>query len=174
MPSWSPQYEHWHWAGRAAARLAVGSGLQGHLPAPARCGVKKLDLGSVLEQTAQVQSAGVVASPHLCRGSCCAQQDGVGSWPLNASLSAVLSPQARSGANMGLKLSCLKGFKTCVSTSGSHDEAPVLSGKHLDVPNIVITPPTPTGTVLPRDCRCADWLEEAGSCLDDVELDPEA
>ncbi|XP_019063485.1 uncharacterized protein C16orf74 homolog isoform X3 [Fukomys damarensis] len=62
---------------------------------------------------------------------------------------------ARSGANMGLKLSCLKGFKTCVSTSGSHDEAPVLSGKHLDVPNIVITPPTPTGTVLPRDCRLA-------------------
>ncbi|KAF3817587.1 hypothetical protein GH733_012874 [Mirounga leonina] len=36
---------------------------------------------------------------------------------------------------------------------GSHDEAPVLSDKHLDVPNIIITPPTPTGMMLPRDSR---------------------
>ncbi|KAM6176938.1 uncharacterized protein C16orf74 homolog [Erethizon dorsatum] len=75
---------------------------------------------------------------------------------------------------MGLKLSCLKGFKTCVSTSGSHDEAPVLSDKHLDVPDIIITPPTPTGMILPRDSRRTDWLDEAGSCPDDTELDPEA
>lgn len=39
----------------------------------------------------------------------------------------------------------------CVSASSSHEEAPVLSEKHLDVPNIVITPPTPTGVTLPRD-----------------------
>uniref|UniRef100_A0A2K6GAT0 Chromosome 16 open reading frame 74 n=1 Tax=Propithecus coquereli TaxID=379532 RepID=A0A2K6GAT0_PROCO len=55
---------------------------------------------------------------------------------------------------MGLKPSCLKGFKMCVSSSsGSHDEAPVLSDKHLDVPDIIITPPTPTGMMLPRDSR---------------------
>lgn len=41
----------------------------------------------------------------------------------------------------------------CVSSS--HDEAPVLSDKHLDVPNIIITPPTPTGVILPRDSRRA-------------------
>lgn len=40
----------------------------------------------------------------------------------------------------------------CVSSSG-RDEAPVLSDKHLDVPNIIITPPTPTGMMLPRDSR---------------------
>lgn len=40
----------------------------------------------------------------------------------------------------------------CGSSGGSsHDEAPVLSDKHLDVPNIIITPPTPTGMMLPRD-----------------------
>ena len=42
----------------------------------------------------------------------------------------------------------------CVSSSGSHDEAPVLSDKHLDVPNIIITPPTPTGVALPRVPEC--------------------
>ncbi|EPY83239.1 DNA replication complex GINS protein PSF2 isoform 1 [Camelus ferus] len=47
----------------------------------------------------------------------------------------------------------------CVSSSGSHDEAPVLSDKHLDVPNIIITPPTPTGMMLPRDSRRAEKLE---------------
>lgn len=41
----------------------------------------------------------------------------------------------------------------CSSGSGSHDESPVLSDKHLDVPNIIITPPTPTGMMLPRDSR---------------------
>uniref|UniRef100_H0X2I9 Chromosome 16 open reading frame 74 n=2 Tax=Otolemur garnettii TaxID=30611 RepID=H0X2I9_OTOGA len=76
---------------------------------------------------------------------------------------------------MGLKLSCLKGFKMCVSSSsGSHDEAPVLSDKHLDVPDIIITPPTPTGMMLPRDSRRTVWLDETGSCPDDGEIDPEA
>ncbi|XP_077610214.1 uncharacterized protein C16orf74 homolog [Crocuta crocuta] len=75
---------------------------------------------------------------------------------------------------MGLKLSCLKGFKMCSSGSGSHDEAPVLSDKHLDVPNIIITPPTPTGMMLPRDSRQTVWLEETGSCPEDGDIDPEA
>uniref|UniRef100_G1RKU3 Chromosome 16 open reading frame 74 n=1 Tax=Nomascus leucogenys TaxID=61853 RepID=G1RKU3_NOMLE len=53
---------------------------------------------------------------------------------------------------MGLKMSCLKGFQMCViSNSSNHDEAPVLNDKHLDVPDIIITPPTPTGMMLPRD-----------------------
>lgn len=47
----------------------------------------------------------------------------------------------------------LSGFKMCVSSSSSHDEAPVLSDKHLDVPNIIITPPTPTGMMLSGDSR---------------------
>lgn len=50
------------------------------------------------------------------------------------------------------------GFKMCVSSSSSnsgnnHDEAPVLNNKHLSVPNIIITPPTPTGMGLPRDFK---------------------
>ncbi|XP_045389692.1 uncharacterized protein C16orf74 homolog isoform X3 [Lemur catta] len=60
------------------------------------------------------------------------------------------------------------------SSSGSHDEAPVLSDKHLDVPDIIITPPTPTGMMLPRDSRQTVWLDETGSCPDDGEIDPEA
>ncbi|XP_057568817.1 uncharacterized protein C16orf74 homolog isoform X2 [Hippopotamus amphibius kiboko] len=76
---------------------------------------------------------------------------------------------------MGLKLTCLKGLKMCVSSSSSRrDAAPVLGHKHLDPPNIVITPPTPTGAVLPRDSRRAVWLEETGSCPEDGEIDPEA
>uniref|UniRef100_A0A9L0J925 Uncharacterized protein n=1 Tax=Equus asinus TaxID=9793 RepID=A0A9L0J925_EQUAS len=66
------------------------------------------------------------------------------------------------------------GLKMCVSSSSSHDEAPVLSDKHLDVPNIIITPPTPTGMMLPRDSRQTVWLDETGSCTEDGEIDPEA
>ncbi|XP_058384401.1 uncharacterized protein C16orf74 homolog isoform X1 [Diceros bicornis minor] len=66
------------------------------------------------------------------------------------------------------------GFKMCVSSSSSHDEAPVLSDKHLDLPNIIITPPTPTGMMLPRDSRQTVWLDETGSCPEDGEIDPEA
>ncbi|XP_029781367.1 uncharacterized protein C16orf74 homolog isoform X2 [Suricata suricatta] len=73
---------------------------------------------------------------------------------------------------MGLKLSCLKGLRMC--SGGSHDEAPVLSSKHLDVPSIIVTPPTPTGAMLPRDSSRTVWLEEAGSHPEDGDLDPEA
>nr|XP_012620113.1 uncharacterized protein C16orf74 homolog isoform X2 [Microcebus murinus] len=79
--------------------------------------------------------------------------------------------------DMGLKLSCLKGAAQLIPVccgSGSHDEAPVLSGKHLDVPDIIITPPTPTGMMLPRDLRQTAWLDESGSCTDDGETEPEA
>ncbi|XP_008826114.1 uncharacterized protein C16orf74 homolog [Nannospalax galili] len=76
---------------------------------------------------------------------------------------------------MGLKLSCLKGFKMCVSSNSSnHDEAPVLNEKNLTVPNIIITPPTPTGMGLSRDTRQPVWMEELGSYLDDGEMEPEA
>ncbi|KAK7806705.1 hypothetical protein U0070_005366 [Myodes glareolus] len=69
----------------------------------------------------------------------------------------------------------------CVSSSSStnnngnhHDEAPVLNNKHLRVPNIIITPPTPTGMVLPRDSQQPVWMDETMSYQDDGELDPEA
>nr|XP_034378133.1 uncharacterized protein C16orf74 homolog isoform X2 [Arvicanthis niloticus]XP_034378135.1 uncharacterized protein C16orf74 homolog isoform X2 [Arvicanthis niloticus]XP_034378136.1 uncharacterized protein C16orf74 homolog isoform X2 [Arvicanthis niloticus] len=75
---------------------------------------------------------------------------------------------------MGLKPSCLKGFKMCVSSSSNHDEAPVLSDKHLSVPNIIITPPTPTGVGLSRDSSKQVWMDELGSYQDDGELEPEA
>ncbi|CAM5151355.1 unnamed protein product [Eretmochelys imbricata] len=77
---------------------------------------------------------------------------------------------------MGLKLSCLKdkptqedelsrwlqtaplqgfsgkvGFKSCVSSGSS--QPPVVNSKHLRVPAIIITPPTPTGMTLSRDAR---------------------
>uniref|UniRef100_A0A9L0JHZ6 Uncharacterized protein n=1 Tax=Equus asinus TaxID=9793 RepID=A0A9L0JHZ6_EQUAS len=66
-------------------------------------------------------------------------------------------------------------FPPCLPVcSSSHDEAPVLSDKHLDVPNIIITPPTPTGMMLPRDSRQTVWLDETGSCTEDGEIDPEA
>ncbi|KYO37934.1 hypothetical protein Y1Q_0010364 [Alligator mississippiensis] len=56
---------------------------------------------------------------------------------------------------MGLKPSCLKGVKTCVSSGsgGGSSEAPALNDKHLKVPAIIITPPTPTGMALSRDTR---------------------
>ncbi|XP_012321523.1 uncharacterized protein C16orf74 homolog isoform X2 [Aotus nancymaae] len=67
------------------------------------------------------------------------------------------------------------GFKMCVSSSSSsHEEAPVLNDKNLDVPDIIITPPTPTGMMLPRDSENSVWLDETGSCPDDGEIDPEA
>ncbi|ELK00469.1 hypothetical protein PAL_GLEAN10025615 [Pteropus alecto] len=79
-----------------------------------------------------------------------------------------LKPTALDQVGFGL------GFKMCVSSSSSHDEAPVLSDKHLDVPNIIITPPTPTGMMLSRDSRRTVWLDETGSCPEDGEIDPEA
>lgn len=48
----------------------------------------------------------------------------------------------------------LSGFKLCVSSSSrSNDEAQVLSDNHLSVPNIIITPPTPTGMGFSRDSK---------------------
>ncbi|XP_045149773.1 uncharacterized protein C16orf74 homolog [Echinops telfairi] len=77
---------------------------------------------------------------------------------------------------MGLKLSCLKGFKMCVSSSSSsQDEAsPVLGDKNLTVPNIIVTPPTPTSMTLPRDKRQTVCLDEVVSWSDDGEAEPDA
>ncbi|XP_063134218.1 uncharacterized protein C16orf74 homolog isoform X1 [Rattus norvegicus] len=62
----------------------------------------------------------------------------------------------------------------CVSSSSNnHDEAPVLNDKHLSVPNIIITPPTPTGMGLSRDSNSQVWMDELGSYQDDEELEPE-
>uniref|UniRef100_A0A8C8RH31 Uncharacterized protein n=1 Tax=Pelusios castaneus TaxID=367368 RepID=A0A8C8RH31_9SAUR len=49
-----------------------------------------------------------------------------------------------------LSPSCLapSGFKSCVSS-----QAPVVNDKHLKVPAIIVTPPTPTGMTLSRDAR---------------------
>uniref|UniRef100_A0A8C2TVN6 Uncharacterized protein n=1 Tax=Coturnix japonica TaxID=93934 RepID=A0A8C2TVN6_COTJA len=52
---------------------------------------------------------------------------------------------------MGLKLSCLKGLKMCVSSGNGSSGTPEQDGKHLHVPSIIVTPPTPTGTMLCRD-----------------------
>ncbi|XP_003209929.2 uncharacterized protein C16orf74 homolog [Meleagris gallopavo] len=57
--------------------------------------------------------------------------------------------------NMGLKLSCLKGLKMCVSSGNGSTGTPEADGKHLHVPSIIVTPPTPTGTMLCRDTRRA-------------------
>uniref|UniRef100_D3ZSX5 Similar to human chromosome 16 open reading frame 74 n=1 Tax=Rattus norvegicus TaxID=10116 RepID=D3ZSX5_RAT len=68
----------------------------------------------------------------------------------------------------------VRGFKMCVSSSSNnHDEAPVLNDKHLSVPNIIITPPTPTGMGLSRDSNSQVWMDELGSYQDDEELEPE-
>uniref|UniRef100_A0A674J1H5 Uncharacterized protein n=1 Tax=Terrapene triunguis TaxID=2587831 RepID=A0A674J1H5_9SAUR len=45
----------------------------------------------------------------------------------------------------------LSGFKSCVSSGSS--QTPVVDSKHLRVPAIIITPPTPTGMTLSRDAR---------------------
>ncbi|XP_009881108.1 PREDICTED: DNA replication complex GINS protein PSF2-like [Charadrius vociferus] len=54
---------------------------------------------------------------------------------------------------MGLKLSCLKGLKMCVSSGNGSGGTPVASPgeKNLHVPSIIVTPPTPTGTTLSRE-----------------------
>uniref|UniRef100_A0A8D0L5Y4 Uncharacterized protein n=1 Tax=Sphenodon punctatus TaxID=8508 RepID=A0A8D0L5Y4_SPHPU len=55
------------------------------------------------------------------------------------------------------------GFKMCVS-SGSGSEVPVLNDKRLKVPDIIITPPTPTGTALSRDGRRAGEETPRSNC----------
>ncbi|XP_041910155.1 ER membrane protein complex subunit 8 isoform X4 [Arvicola amphibius] len=103
-----------------------------------------------------------------------------GTLALAPMLEVALTLACRGDDAMGLKPSCLKGFKMCVSSSSSsnsgdnHDEAPVLNNKHLSVPNIIITPPTPTGMGLPRDSNQPVWMDEVMSYQDDGELDPEA
>uniref|UniRef100_A0A2R8M506 Uncharacterized protein n=1 Tax=Callithrix jacchus TaxID=9483 RepID=A0A2R8M506_CALJA len=62
----------------------------------------------------------------------------------------------------------------CSSSSSSHDEAPVLNNKDLEDPDIIFTPPTPTGMMLPRDLENSVWLDDTGSCPDDGEIDLEA
>ncbi|XP_043836073.1 uncharacterized protein C16orf74 homolog [Dromiciops gliroides] len=75
---------------------------------------------------------------------------------------------------MGLKLSCLKGFKMCVSSNSSNEEAPVLNAKQLDVPDIIVTPPTPTSsTTGPRNSSQSVWPDEVASYSDDGEIDIE-
>ncbi|XP_023350856.1 uncharacterized protein C16orf74 homolog [Sarcophilus harrisii] len=75
---------------------------------------------------------------------------------------------------MGLKLSCLKGFKMCVS-SNSNEETPVLNAKQVDVPDIIVTPPTPTTSGMGlRDSIQSEWLDETGSYSDDGEIDTES
>ncbi|XP_055476735.1 uncharacterized protein C16orf74 homolog [Psammomys obesus] len=107
---------------------------------------------------------------HGCRRVACC--------PSRPPASAPRAPReaACRGDTMGLKPSCLKGFKMCVSSGSgnSHDEAPVLSDKHLSVPNIIITPPTPTGVALSRDSKQTVWMDELGAYQDDGELEPEA
>ncbi|KAJ1084215.1 hypothetical protein NDU88_004367 [Pleurodeles waltl] len=48
---------------------------------------------------------------------------------------------------MGLEVSCLKGFKVCVSGGEQEREATSTFKEEgqLQVPSIIITPPTPTG-----------------------------
>ncbi|OPJ78209.1 hypothetical protein AV530_015178 [Patagioenas fasciata monilis] len=66
---------------------------------------------------------------------------------------------------MGLKFSCLKGLKTCVSSGNGSDRTPAAPGdKHLHVPSIIITPPTPTGTALARDARRGGDTPSCSQC----------
>ncbi|KAM6352982.1 uncharacterized protein C16orf74 homolog isoform 2-T2 [Alca torda] len=68
--------------------------------------------------------------------------------------------------NMGLKLSCLKGLKTCVSSENGTGGTPSASSgeKHLHVPSIIVTPPTPTGTTLSRDSRRVGGSPPCSQC----------
>uniref|UniRef100_A0A663DY26 Uncharacterized protein n=1 Tax=Aquila chrysaetos chrysaetos TaxID=223781 RepID=A0A663DY26_AQUCH len=56
------------------------------------------------------------------------------------------------GANEHPSLRCLK---TCVSSGNGNDRTPAASPgeKNLHVPSIIVTPPTPTGTMLSRETR---------------------
>ncbi|CAM9437285.1 unnamed protein product [Bubo scandiacus] len=67
---------------------------------------------------------------------------------------------------MGLKLSCLKGLKTCVSSGNGSDRTPAASPgeKHLHVPSIIVTPPTPTGTALSREARRVGGSPPCSQC----------
>uniref|UniRef100_A0A8B9T909 Uncharacterized protein n=2 Tax=Anas TaxID=8835 RepID=A0A8B9T909_ANAPL len=51
-----------------------------------------------------------------------------------------------------IKAICLK---TCVSSGNGAGGVPAAGDKHLHVPSIIVTPPTPTGATLSRDTRRA-------------------
>lgn len=67
---------------------------------------------------------------------------------------------------MGLKLSCLKGLKMCVSSGNGSDRTQAASPgeKHLHVPSIIVTPPTPTGTMLSREARRGGGAPSCSQC----------
>ncbi|RLV63735.1 hypothetical protein DV515_00017967 [Chloebia gouldiae] len=64
---------------------------------------------------------------------------------------------------MGLKFSCLKGLKMCVSSGNGGDGSP-RGQKHLHVPSIIVTPPTPTGTTLSREGRRGEGPSPCSPC----------
>uniref|UniRef100_A0A670Z2G9 Uncharacterized protein n=1 Tax=Pseudonaja textilis TaxID=8673 RepID=A0A670Z2G9_PSETE len=52
----------------------------------------------------------------------------------------------------GTRTTCLRSFKMCVSGAGvGSSDVAVMAEKRLRVPDIIITPPTPTGKALLRD-----------------------
>lgn len=67
---------------------------------------------------------------------------------------------------MGLKLSCLKGLKMCVSSGNGGDGTLTVSSgqKRLHVPSIIVTPPTPTGTTLSREGRRGEGPSPCSQC----------
>uniref|UniRef100_A0A8C6JWJ9 Uncharacterized protein n=1 Tax=Melopsittacus undulatus TaxID=13146 RepID=A0A8C6JWJ9_MELUD len=62
-----------------------------------------------------------------------------------------------------LKYQCLK---MCVSSGNGSDEAGAASPgeKHLHVPSIIVTPPTPTGTMLAREARRGGGSPSCSQC----------
>lgn len=54
------------------------------------------------------------------------------------------------------------GLKMCVSSDGTSSAS---SGqKHLHVPSIIVTPPTPTGTTLSREGRRGEGPSPCSQC----------
>uniref|UniRef100_A0A8B9FSG4 Uncharacterized protein n=1 Tax=Amazona collaria TaxID=241587 RepID=A0A8B9FSG4_9PSIT len=60
----------------------------------------------------------------------------------------------------------MRCLKMCVSSGNDSDQAGAASPgeKHLHVPSIIVTPPTPTGTMLSREARRV-WTPVTGVCL---------
>lgn len=58
------------------------------------------------------------------------------------------------------------GLKMCVSSGNSSDGTSVASqsDKHLHVPAIIVTPPTPTGTMLSREARRVGGAPPCSQC----------
>uniref|UniRef100_A0A669QV45 Uncharacterized protein n=1 Tax=Phasianus colchicus TaxID=9054 RepID=A0A669QV45_PHACC len=51
-------------------------------------------------------------------------------------------------------------LKMCVSSGNGSTGTPEPDGKHLHVPSIIVTPPTPTGTMLWVDGWMGGWLDK--------------